>query len=146
LEARPTIDTMERRPLGAGAADRLSRWLRDYRPLVGIPDELFDASGRPRENWLQLLGDFAEYPEEEFQSRFNLATRHIRDTGVSYRIYGEENERSWPLSPLPLLISQDDWAEISAGVQQRARLMEALLQDITATPDLWPRAHCPPPR
>ena len=44
--------------------------------------------------WLSFLGDFAEYPEGESRSRFDLATRHIRDTGVSYRVYGEETEQS----------------------------------------------------
>jgi uncharacterized circularly permuted ATP-grasp superfamily protein/uncharacterized alpha-E superfamily protein len=95
-----------------------------------VPDELFDAMGRPRDYWLSFLGEFAEYPEGEFQSRFNLATRHIRDTGVSYRIYGEENERSWPLNPLPLILGESEWTQIAAGVEQRVRLMEALLRDI----------------
>jgi uncharacterized circularly permuted ATP-grasp superfamily protein/uncharacterized alpha-E superfamily protein len=112
------------------AAKRLSNWLRGYRPFQGIPDELFDRMGSPREYWLRFLGDFAEYPEDEFESRFNVATRHIRDTGVSYRIYGEENERTWPLNPLPLILPEDEWATIAAGVEQRANLMEAVLQDI----------------
>ena len=115
--------------LDASAAERLSGWLQGYRPLAGVPDELFDPTGRPRDYWLNFLGDFAEYPEGEFKSRFSLATRHIRDTGVSYRIYGEEHERSWPLSPLPLILGQDEWAQIAAGVEQRANLIEALLQD-----------------
>lgn len=112
------------------AARRLSDWLRGYRPIQGIPDELIDPTGRPRGDWLSFLGDFAEYPEAEFKSRFDLATRHIRDTGVSYRIYGEENERSWPLNPLPLILSQREWAQIAEGVEQRANLIEAVLQDI----------------
>src|SRR5580693_8674648 len=102
------------------AAARLSGWLRGYRTVPGIPDELFDGMGRPRDHWMQFLGDFAEYPEQEFESRFNLATRHIRDTGVTYRVYGEETERSWPLNPLPLLLSEREWAEIATGVEQRA--------------------------
>ena len=72
--------------LGSAAVGRLSSWLRDYRPLPGTPDELFDAMLRPRDDWLCFLGEFAEYDEREFKSRFSLATRHIRDTGVSYRI------------------------------------------------------------
>ena len=119
----------ERDPLGVTEAARLAGWLRDYRPLPGVPDELFDAMGRPRDYWLSFLGDFAEYQEADFKSRFSLATRHIRDTGVSYRIYGEENERSWPLNPLPLLLSEGEWGQIAAGVEQRANLMEALLRD-----------------
>jgi len=120
-----------RRPdLPAAAANRLSGWLRDYRPFVGIPDELIDPMGRPRDYWLNFLGAFAEYPEGEFRSRFSLSTRHIRDTGVSYRVHGEETERTWPLNPLPLILNEAEWTQIAEGVAQRARLMEALLQDI----------------
>jgi uncharacterized circularly permuted ATP-grasp superfamily protein/uncharacterized alpha-E superfamily protein len=116
--------------LAAPARARLSGWLAGYRPLPGIPDELFDATGRPRERWLDFLGDLSEYGSAELQSRFTLATRHIRDTGVSHRVYGEENERAWPLGPVPLIIGADEWAGIAEGVAQRARLFEALLQDI----------------
>ncbi|HVY35416.1 MAG TPA: circularly permuted type 2 ATP-grasp protein [Caulobacteraceae bacterium] len=116
--------------LNPQAAERLSGWLRHYQTFAGIPDELMDASGRPRDYWLNFLGDFAEYPESEFKSRFSLSTRHIRDTGVSYRIYGEENERIWPLNPLPLILDEEEWGQIAEGVEQRARLMEALLRDL----------------
>jgi len=131
--------------LAPSAAKRLSAWLRGYRPIQGIPDELFDAAGRPRGDWLSFLGDFAEYPEGEHQSRFDLATRHIRDTGVSYRIYGEETEQSWPLNPLPLILGQAEWREIAAGVEQRANLMEALLQDIYGEAALVKVICRPPP-
>jgi uncharacterized circularly permuted ATP-grasp superfamily protein/uncharacterized alpha-E superfamily protein len=130
VAADPSAAVRRRENLDPAAAHRLSGWLRNYRPLPGIPDELFEPTGSPRDYWLMLLGDFAEYAEGEFKSRFSLATRHIRDTGVSYRIYGEEGERIWPLDPLPLILSEGEWAEIAAGVEQRANLMEALLQDI----------------
>jgi uncharacterized circularly permuted ATP-grasp superfamily protein len=116
--------------LAPEAANRLSTWLRDYRPLSGVPDELFDVMRRPRADWLNFLAGFAEYSEGDSRSRFNLATRHIRDTGVSYRIYGEETERSWPLNPLPLILGHREWAQIAAGVEQRATLIEVVLQDI----------------
>ncbi len=132
-----------REDLDPAGAERLSRWLQNYRPVQGIPDELFDTMGRPRDYWLNFLGDFAEYPEGEFQSRFDLATRHIRDTGVSYRIYGEENERSWPLNPLPLILSQSDWTQITEGVEQRARLIEAMLQDFYGDASLVTEGHLP---
>jgi uncharacterized circularly permuted ATP-grasp superfamily protein/uncharacterized alpha-E superfamily protein len=130
LSADTTTAGRRQAHLEPTAARRLSGWLKGYKPLTGIPDELFDALGRPRDHWLSLLGDFAEYPEGEFNSRFGLATRHIRDTGVSYRIYGEESERSWPLNPLPLILGQKEWTEIARGVEQRATLIEALLGDI----------------
>ncbi|WP_374574531.1 circularly permuted type 2 ATP-grasp protein [Phenylobacterium sp.] len=129
--AHETVSALHKsEALGVAAAARLSGWLRGYKPFVGIPDELLDRTGRPRHSWLSFLGEIAEYPDDEFQNRFSLATRHIRDTGVSYRVYGEENERSWPLNPLPLILDEAEWAQIAEGVEQRARLMEAVLQDI----------------
>ena len=122
--------SMAKPDLDPGAAARLSGWLRDYRTLPGVPDELLDPSGRPRSHWLGLLAEFADFTEAEFQNRFSLAARHIRDTGVSYRIYGEETERSWPLGPLPLILTDQDWSQIVEGVTQRARLMSAIAADI----------------
>ncbi len=141
--AAETATQRRREDLEPSAAKRLSGWLRGYTPIPGIPDELFDAGGRPRADWLSFLGDFAEYPDGESKSRFDLATRHIRDTGVSYRVYGEENEQSWPLNPLPLILGQDEWREIAAGVEQRAKLMEALLQDIYGPAALVSEGHLP---
>jgi len=109
---------------------RLAEWLSGYRPLPGVPDELVDAQGKPRAHWLGFLREFAGYPDADADGRFGMAARHIRDSGASYRIYGEETERSWPLDPLPLILPQDEWDRIAAGVAQRAELMEAVLRDI----------------
>jgi uncharacterized circularly permuted ATP-grasp superfamily protein len=129
LPADSSTAQRRRENLNSAAAARLSGWLRGYQRLSGVPDELFTAAGRPRDYWLSFLGDFAEYDEREFETRFSLATRYIRDTGVSYRIYGDENERTWPINPLPILLSEGEWSQIAEGVEQRARLMEALLED-----------------
>jgi uncharacterized circularly permuted ATP-grasp superfamily protein/uncharacterized alpha-E superfamily protein len=108
----------------------MSEWLRGYRPYAGVPDELCDTTGRPRDYWLRFLSELADYPEDEVRRRFNLATRHIRDTGVTYRVYGGGAEQTWPLSPVPLILGEQEWNQIAAGVIQRASLMEALLSDI----------------
>jgi uncharacterized circularly permuted ATP-grasp superfamily protein/uncharacterized alpha-E superfamily protein len=115
---------------GADLPPRLARWLEGYRPLPGVPDELIGADGQPREHWLAFLREFVGYGDEDTDGRFEMAARHIRDSGASYRIYGEETERSWPLDPLPLIIPQREWDGIVAGVTQRAELMEAVLQDL----------------
>ena len=122
---------------------RLSEWLSAYRPLPDAPDELIGADGRPRDYWLKFLGGLAELPAEELDQRFELATRHIRDTGVSYRIYGEDSERTWPVNPLPLLLGAAEWSEIVAGVQQRATLLEALIGDIYGEARLVTEGHLP---
>ncbi|MGI4880526.1 MAG: circularly permuted type 2 ATP-grasp protein, partial [Janthinobacterium lividum] len=130
MAAEASIARHEPQDLDPASAARLSSWLRNYRTLPGVPDELFDVMRRPRPDWLSFLAGFAEYNHDEAHNRFALATRHIRDTGVSYRIYGEENERSWPLNPLPLILGHREWAQIAEGVEQRANLIEAVLQDV----------------
>src|SRR5687767_2266422 len=112
---------------GQGAMARLKGWLDAYSPLPGVPDELAPSGGRTPEPWLGFLGALADFPEREFEDRFALATRHIRDAGVSHRIYGDDNERTWPLSPLPLILGEEEWAGIAAGVTQRANLIETVL-------------------
>jgi uncharacterized circularly permuted ATP-grasp superfamily protein len=71
-----------------------------------------------------------EFSAVDMSRRFATADRHIRDTGVSYRAYGDTSERAWPLSHVPLLIEAGEWREIAQGIQQRARLLELVLADI----------------
>lgn len=99
----------------------------DYTPLPGIPDEFIGPDNKPKEHWLALLNALAE---SDMARSIAVAQRHLRDLGVSYRVSDEAHERSWPLTGLPLLIEENDWAEISAGIAQRATLFEAMLGDI----------------
>ena len=101
-----------------------------YRPLPGVPDEFIGADGTPREAWLTFIARLVELGPDEMQRRFATADRHIRDTGVSYRAFGETNEQKWPIGHLPLLLDGEDWQQIAAGVEQRAELLEAILQDV----------------
>jgi uncharacterized circularly permuted ATP-grasp superfamily protein len=94
-----------------------------YEPLPGIPDEFIGADGRPRACWLRFLAALMDLGAGGIGKRFATADRHIRDTGVSYRAYGDLSERAWPLSHVPLLIEAGEWREIAQGIEQRARLM-----------------------
>ena len=125
------------------ASARLKNWLADYHPFADAPDELAPPGGSTPEHWLRFLRAVAAYPEGDFAERFALATRHIRDAGVSHRIYGEDSERIWPLSPMPLILAEKEWAEIAAGVEQRATLLEAVLNDLYGEGRLVSEGHLP---
>jgi uncharacterized circularly permuted ATP-grasp superfamily protein/uncharacterized alpha-E superfamily protein len=101
-------------------------WFSGYAPLPGAPDELIGPDGAPRPAWRRF---FAALGRQDLDAAVAAGDRRIRDMGISYRVPGESQERSWPLSRLPMLISQEEWSEISAGVVQRAELMERLLVD-----------------
>lgn len=106
--------------------------LGGYRTLPGVRDEMLDADGRPRAHWVPFLAALAEMGPEELRRRFGSADRYLRDSGVFYRVYDDAGggERPWSLSHVPLLIEQSDWAALSAGLIQRAELLEAVLQDL----------------
>jgi uncharacterized circularly permuted ATP-grasp superfamily protein/uncharacterized alpha-E superfamily protein len=112
------------------AAGRVAKLASGYTPLPGIPDEFIGTDGRPRAHWLRFLDKLMEFSAADMNRRFATADRHIRDTGVSYRAYGDTSERAWPLSHVPLLIEGGEWREIARGIEQRARLMELVLADI----------------
>lgn len=109
------------------APKKPNAWYANYKPLPGVPDEFIGRDGNPRASWR----DFFDYIDAEDTERsLAAAERHIRDIGMSYRVHGETSERAWPMSRLPLLIEEGDWAEIVAGVTQRASVIEALLADV----------------
>ena len=112
------------------AAERIAAWTRNYRPFPGIPDEFVGKDGAWRPHWKKFLGLLADHEPQELETRFAAADRRIRDMGMAYRVRGETSERTWPLGRLPLLLPEAEWAEIAAGITQRADLLERVLADI----------------
>ncbi|WP_316225185.1 circularly permuted type 2 ATP-grasp protein [Bradyrhizobium sp. SZCCHNS3052] len=118
------------RPAARSPLRRAEHWARDYARLPGIPDEFIGADGRPRPVWTRFAETFAALAPSDIERRFASADRHLREAGVTYRSPGDNAERSWPLSHLPLLIDESEWAHLSQGIVQRAELFERVLQDI----------------
>ena len=57
----------------------------------------------------------------------------LQTDGVTFTVYGGENEgieRVWPLDLLPRIITASEWAPIEAGLKQRVRALNAFLQDL----------------
>ncbi len=103
-----------------------------YRALPGIADEMLDAQGNVRPVWQRLLSTLGRLDETDLANRFARADRYLRDAGVFYRVYGgkDSSERSWPLSHIPVLIDEHEWATVSQGLIQRAELLEKVVADI----------------
>src|SRR5262245_8415601 len=117
----------------AGEADVLeaSRLVADYRPLPGTYDEMLDGEGRVRPHWRQFLAMLNDFGPDDIGRRFAAADRHLRDSGVFYRVYEAmaATERAWPLSHVPLIIDAPEWQRLRAGLVQRAELLSAVLAD-----------------
>ncbi|HZN31078.1 MAG TPA: circularly permuted type 2 ATP-grasp protein, partial [Xanthobacteraceae bacterium] len=122
---------MAAKPDSAAQQETVERLLAGYKPLPGTFDEMMDRDGRVRAHWQPLLTLLAALGEKEINRRFAAADRHLRDSGVFYRVYEDPSgaERPWPLSHLPLLIEPAQWQTLKAGLVQRAELLEAVLAD-----------------
>src|SRR6201996_8670136 len=108
---------------------RVAQWMRDYARLPGIPDEYIGEQG-PRPVWTRFFDAFANLTPAEIDRRFGAADCPLREAGVTYRAPGDSADRLWPLSHLPLLIGETDWQQLSAGIAQRAQLLEMVLRDL----------------
>ena len=125
--------------------DALARLLAGYAPLPGVADELLDAEGRPRPAWGAFLAHLAGLPEARLAAGFARADQYLRDAGVFYRLYAEPGaaERDWPLSHVPVLIDEAEWAGIGAGLIQRAELLEQVAADLYGPGRLVAEGHLP---
>lgn len=124
--------------------DAVARLLAGYRPLPGVSDELLDAQGQVRPVWRSFIEHLAKMPPEDLDRRLELGDQYLRDAGVFFRQYGEDQtERSWPLSHIPIQIHESEWLGITEGLVQRAELLEAIVADLYGQQRLVADGHVP---
>lgn len=128
------------------AADKPGDMLRGYRPLPGVRDEMVDAQGNIHPLWAGLAQHLNTLSQETLSENLARADRYLLDSGVFYRQYGtgESRERAWPLSHIPMLLSEADWTEIGKALTQRADLLEALVADLYGANTLVSSGRLPP--
>ena len=88
--------------------------------------------GQPRPHWAPLMQALNEIGTAELARRWARAERRIRENGITYNVYGDPqgSDRPWKIDMIPLIIPPDQWAEIEAGLIQRASLLSEILKDI----------------
>jgi uncharacterized circularly permuted ATP-grasp superfamily protein/uncharacterized alpha-E superfamily protein len=129
----------------APVADALSALLASYRPTPGVYDEMLGADGRPRAHWNKLLQDFAAMGPKLRRSAGNTAESLLREHDVAYIAADSGNRRPWHLDVFPLLIAPADWENLSAGLIQRARILNKVVEDIYGEQELLKSGDLPAP-
>lgn len=111
-----------------------------YQPLEGIYDEFSSGHWDGFRAGLQALGP------AEAQRRWEQVRQMVRENRVSYNMFsdGRTRMRPWPLDPFPLLVDSDEWARLSEGLAQRARLLNLILADLYGPQTLLARRLLPP--
>ena len=108
------------------AQDHARRWLADYRARAPVADVVHDADPA----WEAMFAELAAVASDDLGHARERVRRHAADIGLGLRRVGEAEERAWPVSPVPLLVPQAEWAGIAAGIVQRAELLEAMVADL----------------
>ncbi|MGZ5713658.1 MAG: circularly permuted type 2 ATP-grasp protein [Caldimonas sp.] len=125
----------------------LSQLLAGYAAQGDRYDELLAAPGEPRPHWDAFMRSLAERGEREVSDTLSLTERQIREQGITYNVYDDAMgaHRPWEVDPLPLLLPADEWAQIEAGIEQRADLLNRVLGDIYGAQTLLKSGAIPPP-
>src|SRR5690242_8024422 len=103
-----------------------------YLPSPGVYDEFKNAHGGLRPHWSTLLEHIEQLGPDGLERRWDKARHLLHENGVRYNVYGDPEgmERPWNLSLLPVLLTAEEWQTIERGLEQRARLFDALLRDL----------------
>ena len=119
--------------------------LQSYAQKAGGRDEMLDADGHVKPVWAEFIKHLCSFSPEELSKRFARGDQYLRDAGVLYRQYDEavSTEREWPLSHIPVIMDETEWESISAGLIQRADLLETLVADLYGSNELVASGHLP---
>ena len=94
-------------------------------------DEMLNRDRQINPHWHSFIQALDTLGLPEMESRHEEVQRLLRENGVTYVVHGEQQgHRPWELDPIPLIISNTDWDAISAGLTQRAELLNLILTDL----------------
>jgi uncharacterized circularly permuted ATP-grasp superfamily protein/uncharacterized alpha-E superfamily protein len=103
-------------------------------PVMVPPDAgaLPAASATLAPDWHRFFNFLGGEGFEDLNHRAANLRRQIRDNGVTYNVYADADgpQRPWSLDLFPLVLSASDWLQISAGISQRARLLDRIMADV----------------
>src|SRR5260221_13974939 len=124
------------------------RLLAEYPQAPARFDELFEAPHTPRAHWKPLIEQLAAWPAERMRERLHSVHSQVRENGITYNVYADPQgaDRPWELDVLPMILPQEEWSAVEAGIVQPGELLnkgaievdgeERLLQEVLLTPAL----------
>ncbi|MBV5298523.1 MAG: circularly permuted type 2 ATP-grasp protein [Rhodoferax sp.] len=145
-------------------ASSIAELAADYRAAAGHFDEVSGDVGNGLVNrpgnatlsiasnqagaraWSQFFDTLAADTAADMDQRSSSLARQVRDNGITYNVYADENgpQRPWSLDLFPLIVDPKSWQHIEAGVLQRVRLLEHVMADVYGAQELLKSGFLPP--
>lgn len=100
----------------------------------------------PAPHWTRFFEHLGAEGFADLDRRTTDLQRQVRDNGITYNVYAEAGgpQRPWSLDLFPLVLPPQTWQSIEAGVLQRVRLLERILEDVYGRQELLARNLLPP--
>jgi glutamate---cysteine ligase / carboxylate-amine ligase len=95
-------------------------------------DEAIDADGRPRPRYEKILRTVSDLGVAVLRSREGDIEQEQRAENITFRVNGQQRAQLFPLDLMPRMVPSGEWAELTSGLAQRAKALNAFLIDIYA--------------
>jgi uncharacterized circularly permuted ATP-grasp superfamily protein/uncharacterized alpha-E superfamily protein len=108
-------------------------------------NEAFRGDGRLRDHWLPFAMAFGTIPSDVLNQRQDRVQRMRHEDGATYNPFDAADGRGtpWALDMIPVPIPTDEWADVEAGLLQRATLLERILADVYGPQNLLHQGQLP---
>ncbi|KAA3626945.1 MAG: circularly permuted type 2 ATP-grasp protein [Proteobacteria bacterium] len=97
-------------------------------------DEFIDHRGRPRTHARHVAAYLATLDETELASRQAAAELAIKEMGITFTVYSEEQgstiDRVWPFDIIPRIIPRSEWERVEDGLKQRVEALNLFIDDL----------------
>ena len=142
------MDSSQAEPLNINSASSLLDEIGKLSPKAqdGHYDELRGNTEDLLTHWKNFFEQLEPTGLADLDQRTQELNRQVRDNGITYNVYADENgpQRPWSVDLFPLIIATDAWQEIESGILQRARLLEAIITDVYGQQNLLEEGLIPP--
>ena len=118
--------------MGAAPAQTVNPGLFEGYETGAFYDEMFDAPGRPRAQYVKLFQRLASMPHLQFEERRKLADLSFLIQGITFTVYsdGRGTERLFPFDLIPRILPHSEWQKIDRGLSQRVVALNLFLRDV----------------
>ena len=95
-------------------------------------DEMFDKECNVKPHWKEIHDNLERVGLRQLEQKQTEIDWRLEDNGVTYNIYNdpEGTNRRWNLDPIPFVLENEEWEEISKGLKQRAKLLNLIFKDL----------------
>ena len=98
----------------------------------GFFDESITPKGNPRSAAARAINFLRSLSGSELAERRHAAELAVKEMGISFTVYSEGTniDRAWPFDFIPRVITDREWAQLSRGLLQRIRALNAFIDDV----------------